>query len=91
MGNLNMEYYLPIIVMLLIQFIYSGLTLGTRIVLLEGMSPMVFVVYRYAFATIFLAPVAYLSGYFTIIVQSLSLFFLFIPQFRYPFLLSKVY
>ncbi|AES66298.1 putative EamA domain-containing protein [Medicago truncatula] len=62
MGNFNMEYYLPIMVMLLIQLIYSGLTLGTRIVLLEGLSPMVFVVYRYAFATIFLAPVAYLSG-----------------------------
>jgi len=71
-----MEYYLPIMVMLLIQLIYSGLTLGTRIVLLEGLSPMVFVVYRYAFATIFLAPVAYLSGYFTIIDLSLSLFFI---------------
>jgi hypothetical protein len=56
-------YYLPIIVMLLIQFIFAGQTLGTRIALLEGMSPRVFVVYRSAFATIVLAPFAYLSGY----------------------------
>jgi hypothetical protein len=61
--NINMEYYLPIIVMLLIQFIFAGQTLGTRIALLEGMSPRVFVVYRSAFATIVLAPFAYLSGY----------------------------
>ncbi|GAU20155.1 hypothetical protein TSUD_352170 [Trifolium subterraneum] len=62
MRGLNMEYYLPIMVMVLIQSLYAGLTLGIRIVLLEGMSPMVFVVYRYAFATIVLAPIAYLSG-----------------------------
>ncbi|CAJ2664259.1 unnamed protein product [Trifolium pratense] len=62
MRGLNMEYYQPIMVMVLIQFIYSGMTLGTRIGLLEGMSPRVFVVYRHAFATIFLAPIAYLSG-----------------------------
>jgi hypothetical protein len=58
-----MEYYQPIMIMVLIQFIYSGMTLGTRIGLLEGMSPRVFVVYRHAFATIFIAPIAYLSGY----------------------------
>ncbi|WJX91541.1 hypothetical protein P8452_73303 [Trifolium repens] len=62
MRGLNMEYYLPILVMVLIQTIYAGLTLGIRIVLLEGMSPMVFVVYRYAFATIVLTPIAYISG-----------------------------
>lgn len=62
MASFNMEYYLPIIVMVIIQFIYSGMTLGTRIALLEGMSPRVFVVYRHAFATIFLAPIAYLSS-----------------------------
>ncbi|CAK8559999.1 unnamed protein product [Lathyrus sativus] len=62
MASFNMEYYLPIIVMVVIQFIYSGMTLGTRIALLEGMSPRVFVVYRHAFATIFLAPIAYLSS-----------------------------
>ncbi|CAL5195235.1 unnamed protein product [Lathyrus oleraceus] len=57
-----MKYYLPIMVMVLIQFIYSGMTLWNRVALVEGMSPRVFVVYRHAFATIFLAPNAYLSS-----------------------------
>ncbi|XP_050874494.1 WAT1-related protein At4g30420 [Lathyrus oleraceus] len=57
-----MEYYLPIMVMLFLQFIFAGMTLGTRIALLEGLSPRVFVVYRSAFATIVLAPLAYLSS-----------------------------
>ncbi|XP_058745205.1 WAT1-related protein At4g30420-like [Vicia villosa] len=62
MASLNMEYYLPIMVMVLLQFIYSGMTLGTRIALVDGMSPRVFVVYRHAFATIFLVPIVYLSS-----------------------------
>jgi hypothetical protein len=67
MRSLDREYYLPIMVMVLIQFIYAGLSIGTRIALLQGMSPRVFVVYRHAFATIILAPLAYLSSrYFTI-------------------------
>jgi hypothetical protein len=49
-------------VMVLIQFIYAGFSIGTRIALLQGMSPRVFVVYRHAFATIILAPLAYLSS-----------------------------
>ncbi|KAK2352487.1 nodulin MtN21 /EamA transporter family protein [Trifolium repens] len=78
--NINMEYYLPIIVMLLIQFIFAGQTLGTRIALLEGMSPRVFVVYRCAFATIALAPFAYFSGRnsgsYSLNLRSFSLIFL---------------
>ncbi|XP_058746840.1 WAT1-related protein At4g30420-like [Vicia villosa] len=62
MASLSMEYYLPVLVMVFIQFIYSGLTLSTRIVLLEGMSPRVFVVYRHAFATLFFGPIAYISS-----------------------------
>ncbi|XP_058745206.1 WAT1-related protein At4g30420-like [Vicia villosa] len=73
MASFNMEYYLPIMVMVLIQFIYSGMTLGTRIALLEGMSPRVFVVYRHAFATIFLAPIAYISSRRNSISCSLNL------------------
>ncbi|XP_045790818.1 WAT1-related protein At4g30420-like [Trifolium pratense] len=80
MRGLNMEYYLPIIVMLLIQFIFAGQTLGTRIALLEGMSPRVFVVYRSAFATIVLAPLAYFSGRnsgsYSLNLRSFSLIFL---------------
>ncbi|WJX88794.1 hypothetical protein P8452_70842 [Trifolium repens] len=80
MRGLNMEDYQPIMVMVLIQFIYSGMTLGTRIGLLEGMSPRVFVVYRHAFATIFIAPIAYLSGRnsasYSLNLRSFSLIFL---------------
>ncbi|KAI5423390.1 hypothetical protein KIW84_046378 [Lathyrus oleraceus] len=47
-------------------FIFAGMTLGTRIALLEGLSPRVFVVYRSAFATIVLAPLAYLSSSITL-------------------------
>jgi len=63
MGCLDMEYYLPIMAMVLIEFIYAGLGIGTRIVFLQGLSPRVFVMYRHAIATILLAPVAYFSGY----------------------------
>ncbi|XP_058745207.1 WAT1-related protein At4g30420-like [Vicia villosa] len=66
MASSNMNYYLPIIAMLLLQFIFAGMTLGTRMALLEGMSPRVFVVYRSAFATIVLAPLAYLSSSITL-------------------------
>ncbi|XP_004510125.3 WAT1-related protein At4g30420-like isoform X1 [Cicer arietinum] len=62
MGSIDIEYYLPIMVMVLIEFTYAGVNLGTRIALLQGMSPRVFVVYRHAFATILLAPIAYFSG-----------------------------
>ncbi|XP_058745208.1 WAT1-related protein At4g30420-like [Vicia villosa] len=62
MANLNMEYYLPIIAMVVIQFIFAGMTLWNRVTLVEGMSPTVFVVYRQALATIFLAPIAYISS-----------------------------
>jgi len=70
----DMEYYLPVLAMVLTQFIYSGMNLSTRIALLEGMSPRVFIVYRHAFATILLAPIAYLSGYiyFTILSSYLK-------------------
>ncbi|WJX91539.1 hypothetical protein P8452_73302 [Trifolium repens] len=58
----------------------SSQTLGTRIALLEGMSPRVFVVYRCAFATIALAPFAYFSGRnsgsYSLNLRSFSLIFL---------------
>ncbi|KAK7277102.1 hypothetical protein RIF29_18252 [Crotalaria pallida] len=60
MGGL--DYYLPVMAMLLLQFIYAGIALGTRAVLLQGMSPRVFVVYRQAMATIVIVPIAYFSG-----------------------------
>jgi len=58
-----LKSYLPLMAMLLNQFIYSGISLSTRVVFTGGMSPRVFVVYRQAIATIVIAPIAYLSGY----------------------------
>jgi len=69
MGTL--KSYLPVMGMVFNQFIYTGLSLSTRLVFSEGMNPRVFVVYRHLLATIVIAPIAYLSGY------SSSLLFLF--------------
>lgn len=55
------EEYLPAMAMLGIQAIYAIVTLISRAALLEGMSPRVFIVYRQAFATLSIAPIAYLS------------------------------
>ncbi|WJX85836.1 hypothetical protein P8452_68230 [Trifolium repens] len=80
MGCLEIEYYMPVLVMLLIQCIYAGMSLSIRIALLEGMSPRVLVVYRHAFATIALAPIAYLSGRnsgsYSLNLRSFSLIFM---------------
>ncbi|XP_057967104.1 WAT1-related protein At4g30420-like isoform X2 [Malania oleifera] len=57
----GMEEHKPVMAMIGIQFAYAGLALFTRIALLQGMSPRVFVVYRQAMATIILAPTAYIS------------------------------
>lgn len=75
MRGLDIEYYMPVLVMLLIQSIYSGMNLSTRIALLEGMNPAVFVIYRNAFATIFLAPIAYLYEYVILYYYYFSSFF----------------
>ncbi|XP_061375814.1 WAT1-related protein At4g30420 [Gastrolobium bilobum] len=76
----GLDYYLPAMAMLFIQFIYAGMSLGTRTVLLQGMSPRVFIVYRQVFATIVLAPVAYfsgrMSGSYSLNLRSFSLIFL---------------
>ncbi|KAK4774903.1 hypothetical protein SAY86_009838 [Trapa natans] len=50
----------PVMAMIMLQFIYAGVTLFTRAATLQGMSPRVFVVYRHAVATVFIAPVALL-------------------------------
>jgi hypothetical protein len=39
--------YKPAMAMAGLQFIYAGLALFTRVALLQGMSPMIFVVYRH--------------------------------------------
>jgi len=57
-----LKSYLPVMAMLFNQSIYAGISLSTRVAFLQGMSPRVFVVYRHAFATIVIAPIAYFSG-----------------------------
>ncbi|XP_076909783.1 WAT1-related protein At4g30420-like isoform X1 [Bidens hawaiensis] len=58
----HMEFYKPIIVMIVMQFTYGAVSITTRASLLEGMNPRVFVFYRQAFATLVMAPVAYFSS-----------------------------
>ncbi|KAJ0697774.1 putative EamA domain-containing protein [Helianthus annuus] len=57
----HVEFYKPIIVMIVMQFTYGAVSITTRASLLEGMNPRVFVFYRQAFATLVIAPVAYFS------------------------------
>ncbi|KAI3984439.1 hypothetical protein MKX01_022703 [Papaver californicum] len=53
--------YKPAMAMIGLQFTYAAVALSSRTVLLQGMSPRVFVVYRQAIATLVLAPIAYFS------------------------------
>lgn len=53
------EYYKPVIVMLVLQFTYAALSVSARASLLQGLSPRVFVFYRQAFGTLFITPIAY--------------------------------
>ncbi|KAD6794955.1 hypothetical protein E3N88_05851 [Mikania micrantha] len=55
------EFYKPVIVMVVMQFTYAAVSILTRASLLEGMNPRVFVFYRQAIATLVIAPIAYFS------------------------------
>lgn len=57
------ENYKPAIAMVGLQFSYAAVSLSTRVALLQGMSPRIFVVYRQAIATLVIAPIAYFSRY----------------------------
>lgn len=75
--NMNsLRDYKPAMAMLALQFSYAVVALSTRAALLQGMNPRVFVVYRQAIATLFMAPMAYLSrcvvNYFSFIFVSTS-------------------
>ncbi|XAR62475.1 hypothetical protein NMG60_11017238 [Bertholletia excelsa] len=50
----------PYIAMLFVQIIYAGMALFSKVAIDKGMNPYVFVVYRQAFATLALAPFAFL-------------------------------
>ncbi|QCE04707.1 WAT1-related protein At4g30420-like [Vigna unguiculata] len=82
MGTL--KSYLPVMGMVFNQFIYTGLSLSTRLVFSEGMNPRVFVVYRHLLATIVIAPIAYLSG------RNSGSYYLNLKSFSWIFLVSFV-
>ncbi|CAF2030499.1 unnamed protein product [Brassica napus] len=52
----NVEEYKPVIAMLGLQLCYAGVTLTSETTLVNGLSPRVFILYRQAFATIFIFP-----------------------------------
>ncbi|XP_020268223.1 WAT1-related protein At4g30420-like isoform X2 [Asparagus officinalis] len=52
---------MPVVAMVGLQFIYAGTALSAKAAMKEGLSPMVFVVYRQAIATLALAPPTFFS------------------------------
>lgn len=56
----------PYLAMLLVQTIYAGMALLSKASISSGMNPFIFVVYRQAFATFALAPIAYFVERFDI-------------------------
>lgn len=56
-----LEFYKPLMVMVVLQFTYGAVSISTRASLLEGMNPRIFVVYRQAIAALVIAPIAYFS------------------------------
>ncbi|CAA7048749.1 unnamed protein product [Microthlaspi erraticum] len=57
----KLEEYKPLMAMIGIQVCYAGVTLSARATLVNGLSPRVFILYRQAFATIFIFPFLYFS------------------------------
>nr|CAB3457105.1 unnamed protein product [Digitaria exilis] len=57
-----MESYKPCAAMMAVQCIFAISTLWIKAAFGHGMNPMVFVVYRQAMATIFLAPVTIMAN-----------------------------
>ncbi|KAJ0247469.1 WAT1-related protein [Hirschfeldia incana] len=55
------EEYKPAMAMIGIQMCYAGVTLSARATMVNGLSPRVFILYRQAFATIFIFPFLYFS------------------------------
>ncbi|PON48420.1 Plant-drug/metabolite exporter [Parasponia andersonii] len=57
----GMARYKAVIAMVVLQCITAAVTLVSKVALSQGMSPIIFVVYRQVFATIIMAPVAYFT------------------------------
>ncbi|KAL5560117.1 hypothetical protein UlMin_036328 [Ulmus minor] len=56
---MGMESQKPYLAMVFIQFVYAGMALFSKAAIAKGMNPFVFVVYRQAFASLALAPLAF--------------------------------
>ncbi|KAM7256027.1 hypothetical protein ACFE04_011768 [Oxalis oulophora] len=54
-----MEHHKPYIAMLFVSSIYAGMALFSKVASDKGMNPYVFVVYRQAFASVAIAPLAF--------------------------------
>ncbi|KAG8378127.1 hypothetical protein BUALT_Bualt08G0105800 [Buddleja alternifolia] len=59
MKAMGMQKHMPVIAMILVQFIFAGLFLLSKAAISSGMKPSVFVTYRQAIATLVLAPFAF--------------------------------
>ncbi|KAM6579657.1 hypothetical protein CsatA_003431 [Cannabis sativa] len=59
--NEMMSSYKNVIAMVALQCITAAVTLFSKLALSQGMSPRVFVLYRQLFATLIMAPIAFLS------------------------------
>ncbi|CAN0838997.1 WAT1-related protein At4g28040 [Linum grandiflorum] len=57
-----MTSYKPEMIMIALEFTYTGLALFTKGAFMGGMSPYVFVVYRQAIATLIMLPLAFFSN-----------------------------
>ncbi|KAK7834559.1 WAT1-related protein At4g30420 [Quercus suber] len=57
----SFDEHKPAMAMVGLQFCYACISLFTRIVLVQGMSPRVYVVYRQAIATLVMTPIGYFS------------------------------
>ncbi|CAN6196003.1 unnamed protein product [Urochloa humidicola] len=62
MAGAGAEGYKPCAAMVVVQCIFAAMTLWVKAAFAGGMSPMVFVVYRQAVATLVLAPIALISN-----------------------------
>lgn len=74
------EEYKPALAMVAVQFNYAAMTLLAKAAFTKGMSPMVFVVYRQAIASLVLAPISFFArssrGQFGMGVRAFGLVFL---------------
>lgn len=61
-AGVGMEEYKPCAAMVVAQCIYAAMALWAKAVFTRGMSPMVFVVYRQAIATVVLVPITIVAN-----------------------------